>query len=90
MIMHLHKIIFMVKEVDKYSAEILKIAGFALMTLFGRVALQPTVVFNELGLTGFIFYIIFSLFLFFIGVLMLVKGYDILDKEWRSYGNELD
>ena len=80
----------MIKEIDKYCAEIFKIAGFTLMTPFGRVVLQPSVVFNELGLTGFIFYMIFSLFLFFLGAIMFLKGYDILDKEWRSYGNELD
>ena len=85
-----YKLISMIKEIDRYSAEILKIAGFALMTPFGRIIIQPSVVFNELGLIAFIFYTTFSLLLFFIGVIVLIKGYDILDKEWRPYGNKLD
>ena len=73
----------MIKEIDRYSAEIFKISGFALMSPLGRVVIQPSVVFTEFGLKGFIFYSIFSLFLFFIGIIILIKGYDILDKEWR-------
>ncbi len=73
----------MIKEVDKYGAEIFKIAGFAFMSPFGRIIVQPSVVFNELGLIVFIFYMIFSLFLFFIGLLVLIKGHGILDKDWR-------
>ncbi len=80
----------MIKEIDKYSAEIFKIAGFALMSSFGRIVIQPSVVLNEFGLKGFIFYTILSLFLFFIGIIILIKGYDILDKEWSNDGNELD
>ncbi|OGI08263.1 MAG: hypothetical protein A3I68_04330 [Candidatus Melainabacteria bacterium RIFCSPLOWO2_02_FULL_35_15] len=72
----------MLKEIDKYSAEIFKIAGFALMTPFGRVVIQPTVVFNELGAVAFIFYIPLTLFMFLVGSFLLLKGYDILDKEW--------
>ena len=72
----------MIKEVDRYGAEIFKIAGFALMSPFGRIAIQPTVVFNELGMIGFIFYVLLSLFMFFAGLLLFLKGYDILDKEW--------
>ncbi len=72
-----------IKEVDKYGSEIFKIAGFAFMSPFGRIIVQPSIVFNELGFNGFIFYIIFSLFLFFIGIISLIKGYNILDKEWR-------
>ena len=73
----------MIKEVEKYGAEIFKIAGFACMSPFGRIIIQPSTVFNELGLIAFIFYMIFALFLVLIGLILLLKGYDILDKEWR-------
>ena len=73
----------MIKEIDRYGSEIFKIAGFAFMSPFGRIIVQPSVVFNELGLVAFIFYMIFSLFLFFVGLIVLIKGYDILDKDWR-------
>ena len=72
----------MIKEVDKYGAEIFKISGFALMSPLGRVVIQPTVVFNELGIVVFMFYVLFTLLMFFIGSFLLLKGYDILDKEW--------
>ena len=80
----------MIKEIDKYCAEIFKIAGFALMTPFGRVIIQPTVVFNELSMIGFIVYVPFAFFMFVIGLFLLLKDYNILDKEWSKYGNELD
>ena len=68
----------LIREVDKYGAEIFKIVGFAFMSPFGRIIVQPSVVFNELSRVAFIFYIIFSLFLFFVGLMVLIKGYEIL------------
>ena len=69
----------MVSELDKYRVEIFKIAGFALMTPFARIIVEPIVVFNELGLIMFIGYSIFVLLLFFTGFLLILKGCDILD-----------
>lgn len=74
----------MIYEVDKYNAEILKIAGFALMTPFGRIIVQPTIVFGEFNLIWFFIYVGFCLLLFFLGVVFVVRGYDILDLQRRN------
>lgn len=47
-------------EIEQRS-EVLKIAGFALLTPFGRVCMEPIIVFKEFGLISFILYLIFTL-----------------------------
>lgn len=68
----------MVTESDKYSAETMKVSGFALMTPFGRIIIQPVVVFNELGSVSFIIYFVFTFFLFLYGGYLVAQGYNIL------------
>ena len=71
----------MIYEVDKYRAEILKIAGFAMMTPFGRIIVQPMVVFNEFNSPIFVLYLIIALWLFYMGLLSVARGYSILKQE---------
>lgn len=72
----------MITEEQKYYAEILKIAGFALMTPLGKAILsipefEPTISF-------FIFAVI-ALGLFGFGIILVFKGVDhtIERKTWR-------
>lgn len=69
----------MISDADKYNAEILKIAGFAMMTPFGRMIVQPTVVYAEIdSAIFFLIYAAFVLCLFYCGVQFVVRGHDIL------------
>lgn len=64
---------------EEYIAQAYQIAGFALMSPFGRMCLQPTVVFNEFNLIGFISYASFAILVFLLGVIFIEKGRVILN-----------
>lgn len=64
---------------EEYMAQAYQVAGFALMSPFGRMCLQPTVVFNEFNLIGFISYACFSVLAFLFGMISIEKGRAILN-----------
>ena len=71
-------------ELEKYRADIFKIAGFAVMTPLGRIFVEPVAVFREFGIIGSITYSIFSILLSLLGLIFFAKGYDILNFEIRK------
>ena len=70
----------MINESEKYRAQTFNISGFALMSLFGKIMMQPLETFKEYGLLGFVCYTIFCLLLFFLGLYLIQKGYETLDE----------
>ena len=68
---------------DEYKAQVYQITGFALMSLFGRICLQPSVVFNELGFLGFILYLVFAAIAFLVGFIVIDKGRVIVREKRR-------
>ena len=74
----------MINELNKYRVDIFKIAGFAVMVPFGRLFIEPTVIFNEVGLIGFPIYVMISFGLFMLGLMFICKGYDIIEEYDRE------
>lgn len=70
----------MTSEGDKYRAQTFNISGFALMSLLGKILMQPLETFNEYGLIGFICYTIFCAVLFICGFLLIQRGYEITEE----------
>jgi len=68
---------------DEYKAQSYQIVGFALMSPFGRICLQPTVVFNELGPFGFILYLGLSVLAFLVGFIFIDTGRVTLKEKRR-------
>ena len=69
----------MITEEQKYRSEIFKISGFATMSPFGRLFLQPIEIFTTYGTMASVCYIIISVGLFLIGLLLILKGYESVD-----------
>lgn len=66
----------MIKEYQKYGAEVFKIGGFALMTPLGRFVLD-TLHFNFSNLTqSSVINIITSFLLFLLGIMFIQIGYE--------------
>jgi len=64
----------MVSEENKYFAEVYKVIGFAFMAPFGRVILSiPSLKLSDLSF-GFLVYTFLSLFLVYVGAIILLKG----------------
>ena len=74
----------MTTEPQKYRAYTFNIAGFALISPSGRIFFEPVALFKECGPILFFVYIIISLGLALLGLILLLKGYDILDLEERK------
>ena len=70
----------MISEGEKYRAQSFNISGFALMSLFGRIVMQPLETFKEYGLIGFICYTITSIMFFIFGVILIQMGYEATDE----------
>ena len=70
----------MISEGGKYRAQTFNIGGFALMSLFGRIMMQPLETFKEYGLIGFICYTVLGIILFILGVLLIQRGYEAIDE----------
>ncbi len=70
----------MISEGKKYRAQTFNIGGFALMSLFGKIAMQPLETFKEYGLIGFVCYTVVSIILFILGVLLIQRGYEAVDE----------
>ncbi len=74
----------MITDLDKYRIEIFKITGFAIMTPFGRLFLDPVSILKEFGLLGSFLYCIICVSLTIGGVILILKGYDIIDTKERK------
>ncbi len=70
----------MLDEIDKFRVQIFQISGFALMTPFGKIFLEPWTLFRELGIYGVASYFILTLILELFGISLILKSYDILEK----------
>ena len=66
---------------DEQFSEILKIAGFSLMTPFGGLFLGiPRFRFADLTVLSFTYFLV-SLILFYIGIILLLKSVELLYKK---------
>ena len=74
------RISIMISEGEKYRAQTYNISGFALMSLFGRIAMQPLEIYHEYSLIGFICYTIFCSILFICGLLLIQRGYEEIER----------
>lgn len=69
----------MVSEVDKHRAVTIQIAGFALMTPLGNLVVNPLELdLFKFGLLFFLFYVLLTLFLFYCGMICLIRSQEIL------------
>ena len=73
--------LFVVTKQTEQQAEILKLIGFAFCAPFGRIAVEPVVVFNEFGLMGFITYLVFTLITGTFGVNCILRSYEVLEEK---------
>ncbi len=70
----------MVNEGEKYRAQTFNISGFALMSLLGKILMQPFETYKEYGLLRFVCYTVFCLMLFIWGLFLIQKGYETIDE----------
>lgn len=70
----------MASEGDKYRAQTFNISGFALMSLLGKILMQPLETYHEYGLMGFICYTMFCLLLFIWGLFLIQRGYEEVER----------
>ena len=70
---------------DEYRVETFRIFGLAFMTPFGKLVLDfPNLKLEGINLLS-ILYFVFSLVLTYIGIILVLKGFEILDnKELRK------
>ena len=71
----------MITEEEKYKSETYRIVGIAMLTPIGPVFLTPLVLLKQLGLTGFIIYLLISFASFILGGIIIERGRRIIDKE---------
>ena len=71
----------MITEEEKYKAETYRIVGITMLTPIGPVFLTPLVLLKQLGLTGFIIYLLISFVSFIFGGIIIERGRRIVDKE---------
>ncbi len=74
----------MITDLDKYRVEIFKLVGLGMMAPFGRLFLEPITIFKGFGLLGSFFYCIMCVSLAIVGVILILKGYDIIDTKERQ------
>ena len=73
----------MITEENKYRAEIFKIAGFSLMTPFGKLVLSiPDFKLEGLNFP-FVVFAIITFLSFFFGIILLSRGLDMVIKEGK-------
>ena len=70
----------MISKQTEQKAEILKLVGFALLAPFGRICMEPIVVLNEFGFTGFLCYALLSLMIGICGLNCIARSYEILEE----------
>ena len=77
----------MISEEEKYRAETFRFIGMAMLTPFGALLLTPFVLFDQLGIFGFIIYCLVASISLVIGVIIIENGRNILDrkelKKWK-------
>ncbi len=71
----------MIDELNKYRVEILKIIGFAMLSPFGRLFLQPLEIFKEYGLILTMCYAIMSIATGLLGFVIIIRGYEIIEED---------
>ena len=71
----------MITEEQKYRAYTLNIAGFALMTPFGKIVLDFAELIKNVGPGWFLAHVVVSIFLFVWGLTWIERGYSILDEK---------
>lgn len=74
----------MTTEEQKYRAYTFNISGFALMTPFGKICLDPLTFFKQYELVGSVIYILISFGLFISGFMLIEFGRDILYKKGEN------
>ena len=74
---------YMVTKRDEFVAEIFKIAGFAMMTPLGKFILDFPYLKKENININMIIYIIISVALCYFGIIVALRGIDILEKEYK-------
>ena len=70
----------MTTDEAKYRAETFRVVGIAMLAPFGAVFLTPTLLIQQLGIGGFIVYIIISLISFIFGGMILEIGRRVIDR----------
>lgn len=81
----------MITEEDKYRAYTFNFAGFALMTLFGKVVLENVKLFHEIGPFWLFINILVGVVLFVWGLTLVERGRTILyrnNKKRKTYYDE--
>lgn len=68
----------MLSKQTEQRAEILKIAGFALITPFGRIFIEPMIVIKEFNSPWIFAYVLFVIFIAIVGLEFIVRSCDIL------------
>lgn len=68
----------MITKEHEYMAQALQIAGFAMMTPFGKIILDPISTFNSFGANLFSWYLLASLVLMVMGFISIQRGRAIL------------
>lgn len=69
----------MIRESDKYRSDIFKIIGLAMLTPFGKLLIDPITIFSTHSVGNSIFIAISSTTSFILGILLITKGFDILE-----------
>ena len=80
MVKNLHKIIFMLKEEDKFLAEVYKISGFALMTPLGQyflISYDLKAIYLSIFVIG---HFLVSFALFCCGCIMIQRAYEMVQE----------
>ncbi len=66
---------------DEYRAETFRILGLALMTPFGKSVLDfPNFKFDKINPQSII-YFVFSLILIYFGIILVLRGFEILENQ---------
>ena len=75
-------------EEPKYRADVFKIAGIAFMTPFAKLLINPFSLYKNLGLGEFIYFVVISIFLGFVGALFIEQGRVIIHywekRSWKK------
>ena len=70
----------MITKEHEYMTQARQISGFAMMTPFGKIILDPISTFNSVGEAFFFYYLLASLILMIMGCVSIQRGRDILTR----------
>ena len=68
----------MISKQTEYKSEVLKIAGFAMLTPFGSIFLSPMQIIKDFGFLYFLGYFIFGLIIGTSGLRCILRGCELL------------